>query len=1088
MPKNPPTGRPESMCQPLAAIAGFVSKGNMTLRKISIPGFFVLATATVTVLSLAMIGYLWISTEYSRYRHDSVSLAQHHNREERGLLRVEVEKALELIRTRRASAERRMKQSIRSRTHEAYEIALHIYRENRGRRPESEIQKMITDALRPIRFNDGRGYFFAGERGGTVRLQADRPEVEGQNMFDLPDIEGRKVVEGLVGIVRDKQEGFFRYRWSKPGTIGKKFDKISYVKHFEPYDWFIGTGEYLADMEREVQHEVLELIRRIRFGGDGYLFVGQWDGRVLCGPASGQNMYQVEDANGVKIVQELIAAARSGGGYVDYVIPPFEGRKSAPKTSFAKALPDWQWYIGAGAYTGDLAAAIEKNAGALRQRIRWHVIRIGLVLAAALGAILLCANLLRRKFRENIQIFGRFFDKAVTESIRFDEHTVHFPEFSRLAGSANQMIQERRQIEQDLKKREAHQRQVLGALPMAFYVARPYGGSGGIWLSDQIFHISGFTAEQFTSHDDLWESRIHPDDRDRVLAEFKRLPESGRLETEYRWQTADGTYVWFLDHAVLLRDGQGRPSEIIGTWRDITTRRKSAEALKQSEATLQSIFSAAPIGIGLIVNRNIRQVNDRLCEMLGYERGELVGQNARLLYCSQQEYERVGREKYAQIFKAGTGTIETRWKRKDGVTIDVRLSSTPLDALDPSAPLTFTALDITAQKMMEEERKSLEVLLQQAQKMEAIGTLAGGIAHDFNNILSPILIQTEMALLDLPPDSPIRLNLEDVLAAANRAKELVKQILTFSRESEEERRPVRVGAIVEDALKLLRASIPTTIRIEQDICAASDTVLADPTQINQILMNLGTNASHAMRETGGLLQVGLEAIELDSEAAAGLDLTQGPYLKLTVSDSGRGMDRDILGRIFDPYFTTKAKGEGTGLGLAVVHGIVKRSGGAITVASEPGSGTCFEVFFPRIERRGATRKKAKSALPGGNERILLVDDEKAIIDAIQQVLERLGYRVVARTSSIEALEVFRSRPDAFDLVVTDQTMPGMTGEGFARKLMALRKDIPIILCTGFSETINEEIAKALGIREFILKPVVLSDMARVIRSVLDEKR
>jgi len=515
-------------------------------------------------------------------------------------------------------------------------------------------------------------------------------------------------------------------------------------------------------------------------------------------------------------------------------------------------------------------------------------------------------------------------------------------------------------------------------------------------------------------------------------------------------------------------------------------RHRSTEYYQKCEATLRGIFSVAPIGLGLVTNGIIEQVNEKWCLMLGYAREELLEKNAAMLYTDAAEFDRVRAEIMDNLRQGDSGILETKWRCKDGRSIDVSISYAAVET-EQNHAVAFTVQDISGQKQVAQERIHLEAMLRQAQKMEAIGTLAGGIAHDFNNILSPILIQTEMALLDLPPDSPIQDNLEDVLAAGNRARELVKQILAFSRQDEEGRHPIRISSIVKASLKLIRATLPTTIAIEQRILAAADMVLADSSQIHQILMNLFTNAYHAMEETGGVLRVVLEHLELDAEAAAQvLNLAPGAYVKLTVSDNGIGMDRATMDRIFDPYFTSKEKGRGTGMGLAVAHGIVKNYGGAISVKSEPAQGACFEIYLPSLEPEGVEKVGAPTALAGGHERILLVDDEEAIVGTMQMMLERQGYQVEAKMSSLEAFETFSAAPHDYDLVISDQTMPGMTGEEFSKKLMALRPDVPIILCTGFSHMINKEKAKALGIRKLIMKPIVMREMVLTIREVLDD--
>lgn len=424
--------------------------------------------------------------------------------------------------------------------------------------------------------------------------------------------------------------------------------------------------------------------------------------------------------------------------------------------------------------------------------------------------------------------------------------------------------------------------------------------------------------------------------------------------------------------------------------------------------------------------------------------------------------------------------FEKMFTGKDEDIIHLDIATLPM-TLEGKPALQVTARDITNQKFLEES-------LRQSQKMEAIGTLAGGIAHDFNNILFSIIGYTELSLDETKEGSLLHDNLLEVLEAGKRAKNLVQQILTFSRQTKHKLRPVQMDRIVKETLALLRASLPTSVKIHKNIKSEA-MVLSDPTQIHQVFMNLCINAAHSMQKQGGILTIELTSTEIETDLTGKYpDLKPGPYINLNVSDTGHGMTPEILNCIFDPFFTTKTRGESTGLGLSVVHGIVKNCGGAIYAYSIPGKGSIFKVFIPAIERRIYPEERENKSLPKGTERILFVDDEPVLGKMGKQLLESLGYKVEIRTNSIEALELFRKQPDRFDLVVTDMTMPDITGENLAVELMNIRPDIPVILCTGFSKNIDEKKAMALGIRAFISKPVLKHEIAETIRSVLNSKQ
>ena len=511
----------------------------------------------------------------------------------------------------------------------------------------------------------------------------------------------------------------------------------------------------------------------------------------------------------------------------------------------------------------------------------------------------------------------------------------------------------------------------------------------------------------------------------------------------------------------------------------ILKQRRSEIELRRSKEEWKKTFDA--IGdVATIQDRDMRiiRVNRATCKLLRSTPAELIGKHCYEVFRGATE-PCYGCPETKTIHDRGLHSAEILHERL-GKTFWV--SSAPIfDEHQTFRGVVHTAKDIT-------EQRKLEAQLRQTQKMEAIGTLAGGIAHDFNNILTPILGYAELVRGQLAAGSPAWINQGEIVKAGIRAKELVQQILTISRRNEHEQKPVEITLIVKEALKLLRSSIPSTIEIRQQIDPNCGLVMADPTQIHQVIMNLCTNAYQAMQEKGGVLGVSLTEVKLGPEIfPLHLHLQPGKYLKLEISDTGHGVPSEIRERIFEPYFTTKAERKGTGLGLAVVHGIVQAHRGHITVYSEPGMGATFHVYLPRIETEAtAAATEPEEKIPRGTERILLVDDEETICRMEYAMLSAMGYQVTALSSSMDSLEVFRRQPDNFDLVITDMTMPNMTGSELAQRIMALRADVPIILCTGFSELINEEKAKALGLRGFIMKPVDMLNLAKTVRRVLDE--
>jgi len=608
------------------------------------------------------------------------------------------------------------------------------------------------------------------------------------------------------------------------------------------------------------------------------------------------------------------------------------------------------------------------------------------------------------------------------------------------------------------------------------------------FFNDATCRLIGYSAAAMSGMN----NREYMDEKNarKVFETFNRVYETSKPTRGFDWEIikVDGSKRQVDASVSLMTDPEGNPIGFRGIARDVTKHKQSQMALRESEEKYRQLVNHAPAGIYEVdfIKGKFVNVNDVICEYTGYTRQELLTMSA--LDILPEDSQKKFIERLDKIFKGQKvpSSVEYKIRAKSGREFCVLINSKIIRAAD-GKPKGATAVvhDITEQKQAEEENKTLEYQLQQAQKMEAIGTLAGGIAHDFNNILSVIIGYTELILMNGDVDGEVRQNLKEIFNASKHARDMVKQILAFSRQNKQERKPIQVAHIAKEAIKMLRASLPATISIQHHIEKDTGIIEADPTQIHQVLMNLCTNAAHAINEKDGVLEIRLGNVELDQKAAADIPgLKTGSYLRLSVKDSGEGIHPETQQQIFNPYFTTKEKGKGTGLGLAVVQGIVKSNNGAVTVESDVGKGTAFHVYLPTIKRKLTADDEISTPLPMGCEHILLVDDEQPLAEIGRQMLERLGYSVATRTSSIEALELFKVNPDRFDLVITDIVMPNLAGDKLAKKIIHIRNDIPVVLCTGYSEKFTRQNASEMGIQTFLMKPLVMRDLANTVRQAL----
>jgi PAS domain S-box-containing protein len=580
----------------------------------------------------------------------------------------------------------------------------------------------------------------------------------------------------------------------------------------------------------------------------------------------------------------------------------------------------------------------------------------------------------------------------------------------------------------------------------------------------------------------------------------------------------DGSRSWWWNFRFPFRDSSGK-RYVGGMGIEISERKRLEAELSKLAAVVR--HSNEFVGLATL-DGEIIYVNETGARMVGSSREEMMGMSV-IDFVSEPFRDKVLHEVFPALKEKGSWEGELGYSnRTSGETMHVNAMTFVVHDPETGAPLYLanTSRDITGRKRAEEallrardeleervlmrteelekaylslkreteERQFLEERLRQSQKMEAIGTLAGGIAHDFNNILAGIIGFTEMVEEDLPEDSHLREYVRRILKASLRGRDLVKQILTFSRKADHVRAPISLTPVINETCNLLRASFPAGIEIFLDMSATMDRVNASAVELQQVLMNLATNGAHAMRGMEGTLNISLGEVDLAPPFPLGdPEMKPGGYLELAVTDTGEGMTPDVMKRVFEPFFTTRGIGEGTGMGLAVVYGIVKGLGGTITVESEPQMGSTFRVLLPKAGAGSESEAPLPRRVRGGTERVLFVDDEDLLVDLAHDLLESLGYRVTGVTDSTQALRIFSSDPASFDLVITDQIMPGLTGLNLAERFLGIRKDIPIILCTGHSATVSPEVAKKAGIRAFVMKPLSKEDLTEVIRAVLDVK-
>ncbi|WP_022663815.1 PAS domain S-box protein [Desulfospira joergensenii] len=807
---------------------------------------------------------------------------------------------------------------------------------------------------------------------------------------------------------------------------------------FVEYDNKVREGELPLE---EAQSRAVQQIRHLRYGAEGkdYFWINDFHPFMVMHPfrpdLEGRDLTLFRDSRGkYPFIAMVKTVMETGSGYVNYYWQWKDSPlRDVPKISYVKGFKPWGWILGTGLYTDDVRTEIEFILKDLSQ--------ISIVILIVMMGI-------------------SFYLTAQT--IRIE--------------------QERLVSVDKLRRSEEMHRSFIDQAPVGMFTMNLKGEF--TYINQKLESITGYKTGDWIGKS--FRSLVHPDDMKMVEHRLMlRLEGRGNPEPiEIRIFDRAGKILWVKinsESIFLEKDGEKELTGIQSFIEDITLQKKAQMDLLSSESRLKAIFEANPDPMVVYdLAGHPLYLNPAFTKVFGWSLDELKG---RTIPFVPEDQKKISWEKIQEIMEHGRPlSFETRRYTKENQCLDIFLSAAVnKNEKGENIGMVVNLTDVT-------EKKALERQYKQAQKMESLGTLTGGIAHDFNNILNVVLGNAELALEGLPESDPSHDHLVKIRTAGFRAADIVRQLLSFSRQSDQAFKPVKLSVMIEDSLRLLGSLIPSNIDIQKSYGAEDEIILADPVQINQIMMNLCINASHEMEKMGGVLTVFTDNPDpVQFPVKGNEELARGKIIRLGVRDTGPGIDSIIIDRIFDPYFTTKKTGKGSGMGLSVVHGIVINHKGSISVTSRPGQGTTFEILFPVVRMKPGPEPDPDVNIPRGSGRILFVDDEKAIVDMTQETLERMGYQVEACLDPMDAVRRFESRPGFFDLVISDMTMPGMTGDRLAEKVSRIRPDIPVIICTGYSSLIDEEKAEQMGIAGFVMKPVSASVLAKTVRDVLDPK-
>ncbi len=1063
-------------------------KKSSFIKLIQLWGVIFLIAVGGSIVALDIISsYRDFNSSVDKMREDYIS-------NQKQIIKREVNYVVDMINHEKTQSDELTKSKVKARVYEAYSIAQNIYHQNIAKNKD-EIQQMILDALRPIRFEQGNGYYFISRSDGVAILFPSNPEMEGTNLLELQDTHGQYVIKDEIQIAEESGEGFYQYHCTKPDEERKEFQKISFIKQFEPFNWFIGTGLYVDDVEEQIKADLLLRSSKVRFGKEGYIFINRLNGDALVSNGkllSGtKKLWEVFNKNPEKMKsifkKEYNAAIKPEGDYIYYsFIKLTDPNKDSPKASFIYGITEWKWIVGAGVYLDDVEADIAVMYKQLNDQIKMKTLYFILIIIGIAVLYLFLFQWLTRRLKKDFNMFSSFFRRAAHSDEEVNLDTVQFVELDRIAENANKMLQDKLHARQDL----------LDERERLFVTIQSIGD--GLITTDLKGRIElmNVVAEQLTG----WKAIevqgkplsdvftiVNARTREDTENPVKRVLENGEivgLADHTMLISRDGAEHQIADSAAPIKDVSGKTTGVVFVFRDITKEYKMRENLRQSEANLRTVFEAAK-NVAFVKadcggkEAKIIEFSPGAEDIFGYKSEEVVGRPVAILHL--QEYVEKLPEIIMKMRKNKTGVRgESTLVRKSGEKFPALFTTHPV--FDDDGEMTATlgvSIDITERKKAEEELRKME-------KLKSIGILAGGIAHDFNNILTGIYGNISMAKEEMPMNNPGVEFLKEAESSMARATRLTEQLLTFAKGGEPLKEDVSIGALVEEVVRfdLSGSNVKPVFDQARDLWMAE----ADKSQMQQIFSNLTINANQAMPD-GGHLFITLENADISKNATPGLD--QGKYIRITVEDEGTGIEQKHLERIFDPYFSTKQAG--SGLGLTTVYSIIKKHGGHIGVDSEIGRGTIFKIYLPasQSQQPGEIRQSTEEGQARKQTgRVLVMDDEDMILRLVTRILGKSNFSIKTASGGRKTIEMYKQALDAgepFDVVIMDITVPGgMGGREAVKEILKINSKARVIVSSGYANDPIMANYAEYGFKGIVAKPYTRSKLLEVLNQVLGE--